>query len=227
MCKYLHVWHRCCHIYMYLDTQFTQTFYENTSTITGHLRWNTYFNLLIEGQSMVFEQRGCISAQYLRSYLPTCLPRCASTVLAQEAGCRPNKRPIVTTPQEKPKFSCRCEAWKYIITNNWKIGIQSTICWCSCCFFLSAPENKGTATWKYPGTKVLGKGAQPLNTCRGDILWHFQRQSSYVRHRPMWLGVKSRFFPDQRMQIGGFQFPGEIRGLLGYFKWQWGNISPT
>ena len=181
MCNYMHVWHRCCHIYMYLDTQFTQSIYENTSTITGDLRWNTYFNLLIEGQSMVFEQRGCISAQYLRSYLPTCLPRCASTVLAQEAGCRPDKRPIVTTPQEKP--------------------LGSTI--------------------------FLGKGAQWLNTCRGDILLHFQWQSSYVRRRPMWLGVKSRFFPDQRMQIGGFQFPGEIRGLLGYFKWQWGNISPT
>lgn len=37
-------------LYMYLDTQFTQTIYENTSTITGDLRWNTYFNLLIEGQ---------------------------------------------------------------------------------------------------------------------------------------------------------------------------------
>jgi hypothetical protein len=179
MCNYMHVWHRCCHIYMYLDTQFTQSIYENTSTITGDLRWNTYFNLLIEGQSMVFEQRGCISAQYLRSYLPTCLPRCASTVLAQEAGCRPDKRPIVTTPQEKP--------------------LGSTI--------------------------VLGKGAQWLNTCRGPVAFPV---AELLRETPSNVaGGQVPFFPDQRMQIGGFQFPGEIRGLLGYFKWQWGNISPT
>ena len=107
---------------------------------------------------MVFEQRGCISAQYLRSYLPTCLPRCASTVLAQEAGCRPNKRPIVTTPQEKPKFSCRCEAWKYIITNNWKIGIQSTICWCSCCFFCLRPKTKARQLGSTQVPRSWGRG---------------------------------------------------------------------
>ena len=77
-------------LYMYLDTQFTQTIYENTSTITGHLRWNTYFNLLIEGQITTGMHICAVSA-----LVPTCLPRCASTVLAQEAGCRPNKRPMV------------------------------------------------------------------------------------------------------------------------------------
>lgn len=53
-------------------------------------------------------------------------------------------------------------AWGLEVPINWKIGIQNTICWCSYCFFLSAPE-KGTATWKYQGLGEGGPATQHLS----------------------------------------------------------------
>ena len=121
----------------------------------------------------------------------------------------------MTTPQEKPKFSCRCEAWKYIITNNWKIGIQSTICWCSCCFFCLRPKTKARQLGSTQVPRSWGRGPSH-STLVGVISCGISsgRAPTWDTVQCGW-GSSPGFFPINACKSGDFNFQARSEDYLG------------